>query len=214
MTVTSLEDWSEIVRADLTRAVDGLIAAGRHLRAAKAEHRGHFKAWIDSGAINIGYRQAARLMAIAERLDDLPGDTACHLPKDTLVLYELAVHLDRDQLTEAVASGNVHPALNREAARALIAQLNNAYPDEVASLELVQQTWTPRRGYFPSPKPPPRKATPAPVKHRPTPPVWARLVATGDLDVAALDRGDVDEWAKLAAAVDAMRLAFIGSDAS
>lgn len=200
--VTTLEDWGEIVRADLTRAVDGLIAAGRHLRQAKREHKGAFTEWIESGAVGIGPRQCQRLMRIAGALDGLKSDTACRLPKDGLVMYELVVQLDRRQLEEAIRSGRIHPALNRAGARAVIAALRGTPPDQLAELQLVQQRWDGRR-YIP--RPPVRRGKrsipPTSVRSRPTPPVWARLVALGALDVAALDRGDADEWEKLAATV-------------
>lgn len=37
--VRTADEWAEVIRADLGRAVEGIVAAGRNLVAAKAEVR-------------------------------------------------------------------------------------------------------------------------------------------------------------------------------
>jgi len=210
--IRPLDEWAEIVQGDLNRAVEGILAAGRHLLEAKGQHKGTFKAWAQSGAAGVGYTQATRLMKIAERLDGLKGCTPCNLPGDTLVLYGLVVHLNRRQIEEAIAAGDVHPGLNRGGLEALLARKYKVDQGAVPELlELVQQTWTPKKGYFP--KPPRSSGTrlrglPAPVRMKPAPRRWvANLVGLGKLNETALDSDDpqiaFSELLKLGAAVDA-----------
>jgi len=202
----SLDEWAEVIGADLTRAVDGILAAGRHLTEAKAEHPGTFGSWIASGVVGVGPRQAQRLMAIAKNLDGLDATRRVALPKDTLTLYTLVTNLTSRQLVAAIDAGTVHPALTRAEVKEVIAEANGLKPDELPEVfTLVQQRWT-GRGYIPSPRG--NKTTiPAPVRQRPTPPIHPKIVAIADLNLVRLGSGD--EQAVLAEAeklVAALRL--------
>jgi hypothetical protein len=197
-----LAEWAEIVRGDLTQAVEGLLAAGRSLREAKAEHPGEFVRWVDSGAVGIGIRQVQRLMVISGRLAGLNATRRVALPRDSLVLYGVATRYSRKELERVIDSGRVHPGLKRDGLRELLAQESGSAPSEPIQLVLVQQTWTKGGGYSPKPKGGTGRPR-AQYLGRETPPVWAKLVAEANLNVAALDRGDRKEWLKLQETVQA-----------
>jgi N6-adenosine-specific RNA methylase IME4 len=113
-----LDEWADIIRGDLTGAVEGLIAAGRHLLEAKAEHPGTFVAWLDSRPFGISRSAAYNLMTVTAALGDF--QTFGNFPPDRSALYELA-RLRRDQLSAAVEAGRVQPDMNRHDAKALVA---------------------------------------------------------------------------------------------
>ena len=118
VTTRPLDQWADVIRRDLSGAVEGLIAAGRHLIEAKAEHPGTFVAWLESGAVGIGWRTAYRFMDVASSLGSFVY--VDKLPPDRYALYELA-RLDPSQLDFAVEQGQVGPDMNRHEARALVA---------------------------------------------------------------------------------------------
>ncbi len=122
MAPRTLDDWAELVRGDLTGAVEGLVAAGRHLTEAKAQHPGTFVAWLESGAVGIGPRHAQRLMVIAGAVSELDATHCVALPAgDSTALYELA-RLDPTDLEAAIGAGQVTPDMSRKDAKALVAR--------------------------------------------------------------------------------------------
>lgn len=125
----SLDDWAALVRSDLTGAVEGLIAAGRHLLEAKGDHPGTFVAWLGSSPFGLSQRQSYRLMEVAGTLQAsidmgcLP--TLASLPADRSALYELA-RLEPEALGRAVEVGDITPATGQKEAKALVARYRTA----------------------------------------------------------------------------------------
>jgi Protein of unknown function (DUF3102) len=64
VTPRSIDEWARIITGDLTRAVEGIIAAGRHLQEAKAEvDHGDWLPLLER--LKIGERTAQMLMKVA-----------------------------------------------------------------------------------------------------------------------------------------------------
>ena len=118
----ALEEWAEVVRQDLTIARDGLVAAGRHLLEAKAQHHGEFTEWVNSGALGVGLRQVEYLMSIAKTMGELDSHTCANLPSDYSTLRELA-RLDAPQLKQAIEAGDVTPGMDRVTAGLVVNRL-------------------------------------------------------------------------------------------
>jgi N6-adenosine-specific RNA methylase IME4 len=116
----SLDEWANVIRADLSGAVEGLIAAGRHLIEAKAEYPGSFVAWLATKPFGLSQAHSYNLMQVATVTAGL--QTFVNLPPDRTALYELA-RLEPVQLTAAVEAGEVTPNMSRHDARALVAEI-------------------------------------------------------------------------------------------
>lgn len=87
--VRSYSEWADIIKSDLTRAVDGIVSAGQHLIAAKADVR-HGE-WLPMlKQIGINARQAQGLMSIGENLALSNASNSSHLPSALESLYELS----------------------------------------------------------------------------------------------------------------------------
>lgn len=117
--VRSLDLWSEVVRSDLERALQGLLDAGLHLREAREQHPRDFVGWLNSGAAGIRKTYAYMLMAVAA--NDAIVQHAGNLPADATSLYELT-RLSPRQLTSALEAGEVRPDTPRQQVRALVAR--------------------------------------------------------------------------------------------
>ena len=115
----SLDVWADVVRADLERALQGLLDAGLHLHEARAQHPGEFVSWLNSGAAGIKKSYAYMLMAVAA--NDALVQHAGNLPADTTALYELT-RLSSRQLTSAIKAGEIRPDTPRQQVRAVVAR--------------------------------------------------------------------------------------------
>jgi hypothetical protein len=117
VTPRPIDEWAQIIADDLTRAVAGIIAAGRHLQEAKAE--------VDHGEwlpllqrLKIGERSAQMLMRIAK--NEVLGNPNhwFALPTSWRTLYELAT-LSPEFVKAKIADGAITPEITREEVRAL-----------------------------------------------------------------------------------------------
>ena len=114
-------EWAELVRADLARSVEGFVAAGRHLAAAKEQiPHGEWLPWIGR-ELPIGDRAVRMLMALAEHPVISNRKYTSDLPPSWGALYELS-RLDAPALDAAIAEGRVNPELQQKQARALVAE--------------------------------------------------------------------------------------------
>ena len=103
--VRSADEWVDVIKADLGRAVEGIVAAGRHLVAAKDVVR-HGE-WVSMlKRIGISGAEASRLRSIANRLADLPSMEA--LPTSVSALYELS-RLPADTINHGIETGDITP---------------------------------------------------------------------------------------------------------
>jgi hypothetical protein len=116
-TAVSLDEWADVIRADLTQAVEGMIAAGRHLQEAKEQHPGEFRAWLEAGGAGVGRMTAYRLMKVAAAFGSCPN--LGQLPPDRTALYDLA-QLEPADLDNALRAGQVHPGMSRDDAHRLM----------------------------------------------------------------------------------------------
>lgn len=115
------DEWAAVIRADLRRSVGGVIDAGRHLSDAKRQiAHGEWESWLRS-EFGISQPTAARLMIVA-RHSAISNHAHGHaLPSSWRTLYELS-QLDAPLLEMAIADGEVTPALERKAAKVLVAR--------------------------------------------------------------------------------------------
>jgi Protein of unknown function (DUF3102) len=114
----SVDEWAEVIRADLRRSVESVIAAGRHLREAKEQvDHGEWTPLLDRIGISGG--TARKLMAIAA--DPVISDRS-HvnvLPPSWGTLYALSLVPD-DILKKKIADGTITPEMERKEAEALV----------------------------------------------------------------------------------------------
>lgn len=123
--VRPLAEWAEVLRSDLTRPVEGLIAAGLHLLEAKAQHPNAFVSWLSTAPFGFSQRHSYRLMETSENirasidLGYLPS--LAILPAERSTLYELG-RLNPDALRAAANAGEISPTMGRKEALAVVAR--------------------------------------------------------------------------------------------
>lgn len=119
------DQWAQVIRADLSRAIEGIIAAGLHLREAKEACPGlgtwaDWERWLKSD-VKISSGSASKLMAIAEHPTFAELSTWKELPPNWTTLYELS-RLDPPWLERAISNGRVHPELDTRKAHELVVE--------------------------------------------------------------------------------------------
>lgn len=103
--VRSSDEWAEIIKGDLGRAVEGIVSAGRNLIAAKADVA-HGE-WLPMLAeIGVSRSYAFKLMKIGERFSDVSSSK--HLPSSPEALYELS-RMDPDDVEDGIEHGRITP---------------------------------------------------------------------------------------------------------
>ena len=104
-------EWAEIIRDDLGRAVEGIIAAGEHLRQAKYQlEHGRFLPLLRS--IGLHERTAERLMKIASNVVLANPTHGSKLPTSMRTLYELST-LPLKVLEAKIIDGTITPDIER-----------------------------------------------------------------------------------------------------
>lgn len=113
--VRTSSEWAEVIKGDLGRAVEGIVAAGRNLIAAKADvAHGEWLPMLEE--IGISEAEASRLRSIAVAASNLPSLEG--LPKSVSALYELS-RMDPDDIEAGVESGAISPKTTIKEAREL-----------------------------------------------------------------------------------------------
>jgi hypothetical protein len=108
----TIDEWAQIIRADIRRSVEGIIAAGRNLVEARNEV-GHGE-WLPLlKHIGIGERTAQRLMFIANNLRLANPTHVSHLPPSWGTVYELVKLLPPDVLEAKIIDGTITPEITR-----------------------------------------------------------------------------------------------------
>jgi archaellum component FlaC len=128
----SVDEWVEVIRADLGRAVEGIIAAGKHLQEAKREvGRGNWLPLLER--VGIEARTAQMLMTIAGHPVISNAKHCFAFPPSWGTLAQLA-RLDDEALEAAIKDGTVRPDMTRKDAMALLPspEKRDAGPDPVA----------------------------------------------------------------------------------
>ena len=102
-------EWAEVIRADLGRAVEGIVSAGKHLIAAKADvQHGEWLPLLRE--VGIDQSTARRLMSIGGN-PAIANRGSCHdFPAALRSLYELS-RLAPDAIESGIEHGDIHPAM-------------------------------------------------------------------------------------------------------
>jgi len=134
------DQWAALVRADLGHAVAGFVAAGKHLKQAKAQMKhGEWLPWIER-ELPITERTVQRLIEIGDHAALANPTHAPYLPPHWYTLFELS-RLDPMLLEAAIQAGDVHPELERKAASALVVEYKKAAAIEAAKSVQRGQWW-------------------------------------------------------------------------
>jgi hypothetical protein len=116
-TQRTTEDWRRIIADDLSRAVEGIIAAGRHLQEAKDEVKhGEWLPLLKS--LKIGERTAQMLMKIATHEVLANPNHWFAFPTSWRTLSELAT-LPPKLLEAKIIDGTITPEIERKDVTAL-----------------------------------------------------------------------------------------------
>ena len=108
----SEDEWVEIIRNDLSRAVEGIIAAGEHLQQAKYQlDHGRFLPLLRS--IGLHERTAERLMKIARNVVLANPTHGSRLPTSMRTLYVLST-LPPKMLEAKIIDGTITPDIERK----------------------------------------------------------------------------------------------------
>jgi hypothetical protein len=121
--------WAAKIRPHLTQAVEGIVAAGRELIAAKeALPHGSFGPLLDE--LGLSATMGRRFMRVAAHPAIANQPRVAGLPAAIGTLDVLA-RLDEDELTEAIEAGEVTPSTTRGEALALVRgdTLDETYED-------------------------------------------------------------------------------------
>ncbi|MGX9669954.1 hypothetical protein [Mycobacterium sp. HM-7] len=103
--VRTADEWAEVIKADLSTAVQGIVAAGQHLARAKADVR-HGE-WLPMlKQIGISQSAAKRLMSIAANPAISNRPTLGDLPSSIVALAELS-RLPADEIEAGIADGSI-----------------------------------------------------------------------------------------------------------
>lgn len=111
--VRSADEWADVIWADLNRAVDGIVSAGRNLIKAKADlgPGGHGK-WLPMlKHIGISERSAQELMSIG-RNPAINARSCADLPTAARALYELS-RLPAEDIEAGIDAGDITPHMTK-----------------------------------------------------------------------------------------------------
>lgn len=115
--VRTADEWAETIRADLGRAVEGIVSAGRNLIAAKSDvAHGEWLPMLKQIGISDGY--ARKLMTVSGNGAISNRSHANDLPKSIETLYQLS-RLDAEDIEDGIESGVITPNMTRSQARDL-----------------------------------------------------------------------------------------------
>jgi hypothetical protein len=113
--------WAARIRPHLVQAVEGIVAAGRELIAAKAElPHGGFGPLL--AELELSRTTAQRFMRVAQHPAIANAARVPHLPAAIGTLDVLA-RLDEDELTGVIEAGEIGPETTRPEAQAVVRRL-------------------------------------------------------------------------------------------
>ena len=139
-------EWADVIRADLGRAVEGIVSAGRHLIAAKADvQHGEWLPMLHRVGIDTG--TASRLMQIARNPAIASSGNCQNLPTALRALHELS-QLSPEAIESGIEHGDIHPAMTAKDAKGYAAEVSpktsatepGAPPNENAVTDLANGT--------------------------------------------------------------------------
>jgi hypothetical protein len=118
-------EWADLIRADLSRSVQGIIDAGNHLIQAQAQIApGTWLSWLGT-ELRMAPRTAQRFMAIARHPVLGNATHASHLPASWYTLYLLS-QAPEGKLRAAIESGHIGPGSERADAENWLRQQEQA----------------------------------------------------------------------------------------
>ena len=122
-------EWAEVIRADLGRAVEGIVSAGKHLIAAKADVKhGEWLPMLQE--VGIDQSTARRLMSIGGN-PAIANRGNCHdFPAALRSLYELS-RLDPEAIESGIEHGDIHPAMTIRDAKGYAQEVTERTPANV-----------------------------------------------------------------------------------
>lgn len=124
----SPDQLARLIRLDLAGAVEGIVAAGRHLREAReVVLHTHWEDWVRDD-VGISPAKARKLMAIADNPALSNRSHGNDLPASWTTLYELST-LEPEVIERGIQEGKITPETERREARALVS--NNSSRDPV-----------------------------------------------------------------------------------
>lgn len=122
-------EWAEVIRADLGRAVEGIVSAGKHLIAAKADvQHGEWLPLLEQ--IGISHSAAKKLMAVGRNAELSNGSSSNHLPASLDALYQLS-RLSPEVIESGIEHGDIHPAMTIKDAKGYAAEVTERAPANV-----------------------------------------------------------------------------------
>lgn len=114
--VRDASEWVEVIKDDLGRAVEGIVSAGKHLIAAKADvSHGEWLPMLKE--IGISARGAQRLMSIGSNSALSNATNSSHLPKALDAIYELS-RLGPSEVEDGIREGAITPDMTIRDAKA------------------------------------------------------------------------------------------------
>lgn len=112
--VRDASEWVEVIKDDLGRAVEGIVSAGKHLIAAKADvSHGEWLPMLKEIGISSGY--AGKLMRISRQFANSSYES--NLPNNVTVLYELS-GMPSEEVESGIESGAITPDMKIKEAKA------------------------------------------------------------------------------------------------
>ena len=150
--VRDASEWAEVIKDDLGRAVEGIVSAGKHLIAAKADvNHGEWLPMLKEIGISDGY--ARKLMSIGRTFSNRSYEN--DLPGNMTALYELS-RLDPSDIEEGIESGAITPDMKIKDAKAFARSEWPVVPEPTAEERIQKFEDTRERlineGYLPKPR--------------------------------------------------------------
>lgn len=117
----SPDQLAALIRDDLAGAVQGIVAAGHHLREARAVvNHGRWEDWLIE-EVRIVPRYAQKLMSIVDNPGIVKSASDALLPASVEILAELS-KLNPQVIEGAIESGEISPDMKLHESRALVSE--------------------------------------------------------------------------------------------
>lgn len=152
--VRDASEWAEVIKDDLGRAVEGIVSAGRHLIAAKADvNHGEWLPMLKE--IGISPSAAERLMSIGRNAAISNSPNLGNLPSAINALYELS-RLDPSDIEDGIESGAITPDMKIKEAKSFARSEWPVVPEPTPEERIQKFEDTRERlineGYLPKPR--------------------------------------------------------------
>ena len=152
--VRDASEWVEVIKDDLGRAVEGIVSAGKHLIAAKADvNHGEWLPMLKE--IGISDVWANKLMRIGSNPALSNPNHGSDLPHAIKALFELS-RLDPSDIEDGIESGAITPDMKTSEARSFARSEWPVVPEPTAEERIQKFEDTRERlineGYLPKPR--------------------------------------------------------------